>query len=206
MDRTLLININWNIVYPIVCNFIIREKHLKHTFHDSKNLSIYYNIRFTTEHLGDSATVSLIRFWFIHLRAVCSHQWNNDAGVQTFWLFYFPFFSCTFFILSLCLWFKENNKQPMSKVTITPPPRPAIRFEWPPANRPIQTTFVFLFFLSLYLFLSLSWMSKIGETHEQCTIERERKKPYQWIFLPLYVFSVFYWPWKFTNHFSHRLY
>lgn len=206
MDRTLLININWNIVYPIVCNFIIREKHLKHTFHDSKNLSIYYNIRFTTEHLGDSAIVSLIRFWFIHLRAVCSHQWNNDAGVQTFWLFYFPFFSCTFFFY-LCVsdsrktinnpWVRLQSHHPLDQLFVSSDPR-----------KPPDTDHFCLFFLflSLSFFLSLSWMSKIGETHEQCTIERERKKPYQWIFLPLYVFSVFYWPWKFTNHFSHRLY
>lgn len=177
MDRTLLININWNIVYPIVCNFIIREKHLKHTFHDSKNLSIYYNIRFTTEHLGDSATVSLIRFWFIHLRAVCSHQWNNDAGVQTFWLFYFPFFSCTFFLFYLCV--SDSRKtinNPWVRLQSHHPLDQAIRFEWPPANRPIQTSFVFFFSLSPF-FLSLLWMSKIRETHEQCTIERERKKP-----------------------------
>lgn len=76
-----------------------------------------------------------------------------------FFIFLF-FFSCTFFILSLGLWFKENNKQPMSKVTITPPPRPAIRFEWPPANRPIQTTFVCFFFFSLspFFFLSHEWV------------------------------------------------
>ena len=175
MDRTLLININWNIVYPIVCNFIIREKHLKHTFHDSKNLSIYYNIRFTTEHLGDSATVSLIRFWFIHLRAVCSHQWNNDAGVQTFWLFYFPFFFHVLFLFYLCVsdsrktinnpWVRLQSHHPLDQLFVSSDPR----------KRPDTDLFCFFLFY-LFFFLSLLWMSKIGETHEQCTIERERKK------------------------------
>lgn len=126
-------------------------------------------------------------------------------GFKPSGFFIFLFFSCTFFILSLCLWFKENNKQPMSKVTITPPPRPGYSFRVTP-RKPLDTDLFCFFLFSLFFFLSLLWMSKIGETHEQCTIERERKKPYQWIFLPLYVFSVFYWPWKFTNHFSHRLY
>lgn len=48
-------------------------------------------------------------------------------------------------------------------------------FRVTPRKRPGTDLFCFFLF-SLFFFLSLLWMSKIRETHEQCTIERERKK------------------------------
>ena len=158
MDRTLLINNNWNIIYSILCSFIIRKKHLKHTFMIVK---IY---RFTTTYVllqSTWATAQQFPWYVFDSFTYAQYAPTNEITMRGFkpsGFFIFLFFHVLFFILSLCLWFKENNKQPMSKVTITPPPRPGYSFRVTP-RKPLDTD-LFCFFLFSLSFFSFSLMNE----------------------------------------------